>query len=262
MARSLTAGIAKSLSCGGGGGHWRIVARTLFLACAFALSACGEPPVTSRVKLTVYVDTPKGPVISSGVTAETDGLPSLWESIWHLGLRKTYVGEAQVVDLGAGGKLFILPLTPDFARRDSAAPMRVIAFLLHHQVWGEAGVTLEGERQLNSAIGLTEVPSRMLPMIVRFRNIDDPASVETVDPGDLSRSFGPGYQLTRATIEMTSDPVTHGAVEAALPHWFEELRDQHASLDGDASTLRHLPAPLANRLNARSFVIPPDGRWR
>ena len=260
MARNLAAGIAKSLSCGDVGGHWRIVARTLFLACAFALSACGEPPVTSRVKLTVYVDTPTGPVISSGVTAETDGPPNLWESIWRLGLRITYVGEAQVVDLGAGGKLFILPLTPDSARRDSAAPMRVIAFHLHHEVWGESGGPLEGERQLNLAMGLTEVPSRMLPMIVRFRDIDYPASVETVDPGDLSRSFGPGYHLTRATIEMTNDPVTHGAVEAALPHWFEELRDRHASLDGDASALRRSPAPLANCLDARSFVIPPDGR--
>ena len=55
-----------------------------------------------------------------------------------------------------------------------------------------------------------ELVPEEIPMLVRFRDIDDPKSVEEVDPEDLAKSFGPGVKLARVTIEMTRDPVTKG----------------------------------------------------
>jgi hypothetical protein len=53
-------------------------------------------------------------------------------------------------------------------------------------------------------------------MLVRFRDLHDPASVERVDPSDLAASFGAGVKLERMSIEITDAPVTKG-IEAVLP---------------------------------------------
>ncbi len=58
-------------------------------------------------------------------------------------------------------------------------------------------------------------------MLVRFRNIADPASVEKVYPENLAKSFGPGVRLKRATIEISTDPVTTG-IEKRLG-WLNRL---------------------------------------
>jgi hypothetical protein len=55
------------------------------------------------------------------------------------------------------------------------------------------------------------------PLLVTFADINDPASVQRVDPDDLAASFGPGYALTTITLAITDEPVTKGRVEAVLP---------------------------------------------
>jgi hypothetical protein len=44
------------------------------------------------------------------------------------------------------------------------------------------------------------------PIMVRFRDTRDPASVEQVNPDDLATSFGPGVRLRRITVQLTDDP--------------------------------------------------------
>jgi hypothetical protein len=88
-----------------------------------------------------------------------------------------------------------------------------------------------------------------LPLLVRFRDISDPKTVEKVDPANLAASFGAGVKLTRATIETVpsgywpfnlfgigGSPVTRG-IEARLPWWkdrpnksFDELVPQDGTL--------------------------------
>jgi hypothetical protein len=48
------------------------------------------------------------------------------------------------------------------------------------------------------------------PMLVRFKDIRDPKSVEKVDPNDIAKSIGPGVTLRRITLQITDDPVTTG----------------------------------------------------
>jgi hypothetical protein len=55
-----------------------------------------------------------------------------------------------------------------------------------------------------------------LPWLVRFRNLDNPATVQPVDAHDLTANFGPGVKLLRATVEITNDSVTTG-IEKKLP---------------------------------------------
>ena len=62
---------------------------------------------------------------------------------------------------------------------------------------------------------------RLIPLLVRFRDIRDPKLVELVDAADLAAAFGSGVALRRATIEITRDPVTTG-IETRLP-WLPQL---------------------------------------
>jgi len=48
------------------------------------------------------------------------------------------------------------------------------------------------------------------PLLVRFRDIADPASVEEIDPANLAANFGPGISLKLITITVTDDAVTSG----------------------------------------------------
>ena len=62
--------------------------------------------------------------------------------------------------------------------------------------------------------------------------MDDRKTIEDVDPNNLQASYGTGVKLLRASIEMTDDPVTSGAIETRLP-WLRPLI-------GDAP-MEHLP---------------------
>jgi hypothetical protein len=60
-------------------------------------------------------------------------------------------------------------------------------------------------------------------MLVTFTDIDDPKSVQRVDPANLAASFGPGIRLKRITVEVTDDDVTTG-IEKRL-RWLPKHRN-------------------------------------
>jgi hypothetical protein len=61
-----------------------------------------------------------------------------------------------------------------------------------------------------------DLPFKHLPVLVRFRDTNDPASVQQVDPFDLAKSFGQGVRLKQASVEITDDPLTK-EIESRLP---------------------------------------------
>jgi hypothetical protein len=135
---------------------------------------------------------------------------------WHPTIR----GEALAVDLGARGVLFSL-LTIDHARVSAPlVPSSAVspAGLLVASFDGSsiAGVTWRLLYRIRNTRGPFEVPLARLLLLVRFSDVNDPKTVERVDPADLATSFGPGVKLVRATIEITKDPVTTG-LEKRLP---------------------------------------------
>lgn len=52
------------------------------------------------------------------------------------------------------------------------------------------------------------MPGIDTPTMVRFADIDDPMSVESVDPVDFAKVLGPGYRLKALTVQITDQPVT------------------------------------------------------
>ena len=69
-------------------------------------------------------------------------------------------------------------------------------------------ITKKGRAFYQALRGKTEIPFEKLPMLVRFRDINDPMTVELVEPKNLTKSFGSGVRLAHASLEMTRDPVT------------------------------------------------------
>ena len=90
--------------------------------------------------------------------------------------------------------------------------------------------------------------------LLRFRDITDPATVELVDPDNLSASFGKGYTLKRVTYQVTNDPVTKG-MDERLP-WLDEL-EQGTLIKGNYQ----IPVAdnvLAARISSSAFKLDLD----
>jgi hypothetical protein len=113
-----------------------------------------------------------------------------------------YRGEAVTVDLGERGVLFAL--LKDVERpqgsRYHADPESFV------QSAFPAGAGQADPFRSNMARFARGGESRALapdelPLLVRFRDINDPKTVERVDPANLSAAFGPGVRLTAARIE-------------------------------------------------------------
>jgi hypothetical protein len=200
------------------------------------------PRVEIRYRMTLEADVDGRPVRGSGVIEAGYSLqPRVSPEAGSLisGFR----GEAVVLDLGARGMAFLL------LRADRDPRYAPDSILLHAfgNGWFEAGAGRgEGFAWLRKLRGKAEVPLAKLPLLVRFRDLSDPKTIERVEPINLEASFGPGVRLTRATIEITDEPVTW-AIDRKLP-WLTHLDDH--SLGGT----RLQPVKIfADQLGASDF---------
>jgi len=60
---------------------------------------------------------------------------------------------------------------------------------------------------------------KQYPLLVTFSDVDDPKSLQKLDPDNLAAIFGEGYKLKSITLEITDEPVTKGRVEQVLGWW-------------------------------------------
>ncbi len=229
-------------------GYGRIVG-TLLLAAL--LTACGlidETP-TYRYRLTVEVDTPQGlKTGSSVIEVDTHRDQTSWNpqarGLWH-----KVRGEAAAVDLGEGRVLFALLRSEDSV--DWAA--NILFWTTPYAVEGEDRYIATYDRMLareeavelppDLAAFISSSEASAQPMLVTFRDLADPTSVEQVDPEGLEDSVGDGFALRRITVQLTDDPVTEG-IEDRLT-WLGEypepsLKPNHSPRDfTTAAILRH-----------------------
>lgn len=204
-----------------------------------------HPDFTGRYKLAVTVEangkTHSGATVYD-VTYRWD--PKILPDAAAVHLELT--GEALFLDLG-GGRNLVVTLTDwgsgrPFKRVNisqtyqfedlwkssgarSAAALPHIAFQLH-MASKKTGADLEAARKK----GKIELPIGRLPTTVTFTDLADPTSVKLVDPTNLAATFGPGYRITKATIEVTDEPLTHG-IEKKLP-WLKTLEQRNLTLAG------------------------------
>jgi len=207
--------------------------RWVICAAALALAGCGSTD-KMHYKMTVEVETPEGLRTGSAVREITVRRPA---SVPMLGEDKGSVrvdGDAVAVDLPKGQTLFALLNSgdgdPDYAGRNTWFLFREI---------GEPAP--EGKIELWPSQPETRSPRIRdpLPMLVTFRDANDPKTVEKVDPSNLGAHFGSQVRLKRITIEHSSDPITQGIEKTLL--WLPEL---HGSYLHGKSTSRGAPLGL------------------
>ena len=129
--------------------------------------------------------------------------------------------EAAHLDLGNGKNLVML-LTHG-PRGDNVDQMGWLptSALIGLYGWDAAKALLEGRKLEGSA----ELRGNLIPTLVTFSDLADPASARVVEPTDagFAAAFGPGHRLSSVTLEMvpagvwpfnlvglTGTPVTHG----------------------------------------------------
>jgi len=71
------------------------------------------------------------------------------------------------------------------------------------------------------------------PLMVTFKNLNDPATVEEVDPANLAASFGPGYRLKAIVLEKTDDKISDNLKNRIV--WLEDYCKRGARLNGSTS---------------------------
>ena len=154
-----------------------------------------------RYKMTVEVDTPQG--LKSGFAVrEISYSKNLIKLPDMAAVVATQRGEAVAVDLPGGQVLFALLSVNGYETLQAA-------------FGDDAPETLDTAKADARVVELKPKPGRIpeqsgYPMLVRFKDMRDPTSVELVSPDDLVASFGAGVSLRRITVQMVGEPVTVG----------------------------------------------------
>ena len=196
----------------------RSVWRGTMLAAAGAvwLAGCGSlfPSAELHYKLAVDVDVEGVIHLGEGVYRVGFGSEGPFlisgEHQWDVFVN----GEAFPVELGNRGIMFVL-MCPDSTRADVPQPpgMRSGAFSTaaagRQALWSyfDFGVNdLPNGRAAQAKIEafakskkVEDMPPTALPLLVRFRDVDDPRTIKRVDPKNLAASFGPGVSIVRVT---------------------------------------------------------------
>lgn len=206
-----------------------------------ALAGCKGQTASYRFRMTVNVQTPAG--LKSGASVyEVSSYKVVRltseEKSGGGGLR----GEAVIVDLPEG-PLFVL-LKSNKAGNGLGANATLA--LLPQTQRGNIDAYVAAVQTLGSGGRYTaELPREDWPIMVRFRNINDPKSIERVDPEAIG--------VVRIVIETTDDPMTTG-IEKRFPPWFERLAASGSRFDGNNSiAVLSNPASVAGQFGPGDF---------
>ncbi|MGO8739985.1 hypothetical protein [Rhodoblastus sp.] len=192
-------------------GKWLLGAAVVLAALA-AIYRTATPSTSLNYKLSVDVDDNGIPRHGEGVIKvvfQSMG-PLLIDNTpqWAIGV----VGEAFPVDLGARGAFFVL-LSRDRTRDTSSGAGRdalgsYFNFYVNDLPNGSGSIAKMNA--LGASHAATDIKPDQLPTLVRLRDINNPKTVEIVDPDQLDLSFGPGVRIVKARAEITDEPVTKG----------------------------------------------------
>jgi hypothetical protein len=247
---------------------------------ATALSGCdtyysifGRTYPEYRFRLTVDIETPEGVKSGYSVYAVNGGRSGDWGPLISGGGSRAY-GEGVVIDLGKKGPLFVLTGDTPGDTTWAAYIMlkltpRVKFDAKNYEDKPYGWYDDQRMQRLYARTGRYDVPStikvnsvreqKTWPMFVRFRDINDRKSVEEVDPKDLTKTYGKGYELKRITVQLTDEPVTQ-KMRPWMKHWklgpnqgLEMVRFRPVD-----PTLPYTQPSLPQLLGYRNFIIGED----
>ena len=184
----------------------RLVIGTLLGAVGIVMSGCSHnPSYTYRFKMTVVIETPSG--LKTGSSVYEVGAGNKTRLTSEEGTRFVWTkGEAVAVDLDNGQTLFTLLKTGALQGDMASLSMSALDTAFKYDIVESAARIVNREGIRSPA----EVKQRDYPMLVTFKDLRDPKSVQQVDPDKLASSFGPGYALKSITVQVTDEPVTTG----------------------------------------------------
>ncbi len=183
---------------------------------------------TYRYRLTVEVQTPEGIKAGSSVIEVYSSIESSLNIDNPRGLIMSARGEAVAVDLPGGQTLFAL-LSGIWS---NASPERNAQALLrgrYSNSYEETHAKLIGHKDV------VELQPPNYPMLVRFRDVHDPRTIERVAPDNLT-VFGHGIRLLKVTVQITPAPVTSG-IERRFG-WWAKYKDRH--FDGTSTVVEDM----------------------
>lgn len=198
-------------------------AAVLLCASVAALSACDgnegleRQSAEARYRMTLEVVTPDG--VKNGSAVWSRGISKSIGPISRY--NSSFKAEAVAVDLPNGQTLFMLvkgqegmldayfpELMADRVKFDRVAHVSAIASSNGSKT---LPCTPEAESAWpHKAWRTSKNYDNYCPMLVTFKDIKDPSSVQLVDRSNLSASFGAGYKLNAITVQVTDEPVTAG----------------------------------------------------
>jgi hypothetical protein len=157
------------------------------------------------------------------VTFQADGVPVTGSSVQKLvvyrvrglGQRQaewwTY-GEAVRVDLPGHGAVYVLMTTPTPDGTYTFSTKGRFDFLVS---WACKLKEQRGDRSWDDFVrmvgaltGECDVPKQYVPLMVRFRDENDPTTVERVFPSQLGNSFDDDVHFVGAEVKITDRPIT------------------------------------------------------
>ena len=200
--------------------------------CAFIIgggyAACQilYPTLYLRYKLTVNISDHGAIKTGSGVIEISYSLGTdIFEYAGPSGAYGVMHGNAITVDLGKDGLVFVINRRagwpPGYRGKPSATLWDLP--LVVSGLGGGLRKSSVMKRDVPAAQSLlrtpVDVPAWAMPAMVRFRNIDDPRSVELLIASDLSESLGEGVHFDSATLELTDEPIT--PTPADWPGWLK-----------------------------------------
>lgn len=186
-----------------------------------------------KYRLTFDVVTPQGLVSASNVMAVYLDDFSIGPIGGGIGMK----GDAVFVDLGAGKNLIaILAHGRTASDVDGMSRLAMNAFAAAGQK-----VPFKDVKRLT---GTVPVRDSLIPTLVTFTDLNNPATAKVLDAGDVEATFGKGYRMQGVSLEMLpvglwpfdlggplSKPVTRG-IEKQVPFLITH-REQIRRLDSD-----------------------------
>jgi hypothetical protein len=169
-----------------------VIAAIIAIACIGYGAA--YPTATLRYRLTLETELNGQPKSGSGVI-EVSYAKNVRIFAASADITIDVEGEAVAVDLGKDDALFALLASGKHPR---SGPEYIIPVLFGLT---PGGIGSEDIGRIGALDGRRDVPSELLPLMVRLRSVADPKSAELFDPlNSLNREL----KLTRATIEIAS----------------------------------------------------------
>lgn len=197
------------------------------------------PSVTIRYRLTLHAEVDGKPAVGAGVVQVTYS-KALGTTGADYGAHVR--GEAIILNLPGKGSVFALLREGQDSR---SAPDYIVLRAFQFPGGALPRPVEQGMSQVDRLAGMVELPFENLPMLIRFREANNPLTVERIDPSNLETAFGSGVKLTRVTLEIVPSgfwplnvvglsgvPISAG-ITITLP-WLNAVRE--GNIDGMRST--------------------------